>query len=483
MLGWAARARAKPTFDLEERDYRLEIAALLNDILETVGRGESIAERVESLFSFMRPRYPQVVLGRQLAHLPQWAAADEPGLALALSVFNDAGLAPEDRLGRFVGSFQARDPSGGDGTFGLVLGSLFNFATAPGRIPVVRSTVFDALQKLLGEPTPVGEMSDRYAHHLDFARRMHEALRGAGVPVRDMIDTEALILICREDRDFWTDDDDGRRPRERQPDDYLSACAIYRDEAPYLAEWLEFHRLVGFERFYLYDNFSTDHHLDVLQPYIEEGLVVLHDWPRFPGQFEAYDHCIATYGERSRWIGFFDIDEFVFSPTYRPVPDVLTEYEQWPGVCVNVPRFGTSGHQTKPDGLVTENYTVRLQAPASRTVKSIVDPAAVDHCLNAHVFRYNRRVAVDENHYPVHGTVSKSPSMERLRANHYYSKSEEELRAKHQRLTADYAWERRPLPDSEGLAEREAERGVSDESILRYVDPLRQALARRSRVG
>jgi hypothetical protein len=238
---------------------------------------------------------------------------------------------------------------------------------------------------------------------------------------------------------------------------------------------------VGFERFYLYDNLSSDHHLDVLEPYIEDDLVVLHEWPHFPGQFKAYDHCIATYGEQSRWIGFFDIDEFVFSPTYEPVSEVLTSYEEWPAVCVNLPRFGTSGHQEKPDGLVIENYVMRLQVLAERTVKSIVDPAAVESCRNAHVFDYSRRSAVDENGYPVHGTATKSASFERLRANHYYSKSEEELRAKHTRPTADYAWQRKPLPDPDALAQREVERGVRDETILHYAERLREALARRPR--
>ena len=45
---------------------------------------------------------------------------------------------------------------------------------------------------------------------------------------------------------------------------YLSICAIYRDEAFYLREWLEFHRLVGVERFFLYHNLSIDDHLSVL---------------------------------------------------------------------------------------------------------------------------------------------------------------------------------------------------------------------------
>ena len=47
---------------------------------------------------------------------------------------------------------------------------------------------------------------------------------------------------------------------------YLAACTIYRDDADYLPEWIEFHRLVGVERFFLYDNGSTDDHLEVLAP-------------------------------------------------------------------------------------------------------------------------------------------------------------------------------------------------------------------------
>jgi hypothetical protein len=481
MLGWAARARANPRFDAEEREYRLDVAAAARAVLDAVARGEPAGEPVEALYALMRPRLPEVLVPRQLTPLIEWAREDEAGLARALAIFNEADVPLEERIARFLDAFEARE-SGIDPTFGLALGSLFNFAGAPGRVPIVRSTVFDAIETALGEPPPDEPLPARYAHHLAFAERMQEAFRAGGVPVRDMLDTEALILICREDRDFWTDDDDGRRPRSRAPEDYLAACAIYRDEAPYLAEWLEFHRLVGFERFYLYNNLSSDDHLDVLEPYVSEGLVVVKDWPQYPGQIEAYDDCLATHGDSARWIAFFDVDEFLFSPTYEPVPDVLTGYEQWPAVCVNLPRFGTSGHRSKPEGLLIENYLMRLQGPSATVVKSIVDPAAVSHCRNAHIFAYNRRTAVTENGYAVHSNVTKSASFERLRLNHYYSKSEEELRAKHERRTADYAWERRPLPDSEELAARESELSVRDEAILPYVEPLRAALAARARL-
>ena len=52
---------------------------------------------------------------------------------------------------------------------------------------------------------------------------------------------------------------------------YLGVCAIYRDEGPYLREWIELHRLVGVERFFLYDNGSSDDHLEILAPYRKTG--------------------------------------------------------------------------------------------------------------------------------------------------------------------------------------------------------------------
>jgi hypothetical protein len=477
MAAWAARARANPRFDEEERAHRLEVARLATEVLDSVARDRPIGEGIQALHSFMRPRLPELVVPRQLSHLTAWVAEDERGLAAALRSFAERSRAPEERLARFAEAFQAREPGEVGVLQGIALGSLFNFATAPGELPIVRPGVFTTLAETLGGWPATGTAAERYAGYLAFGREIQDTLTQAGVPVRDQIDSEALILICWQDHEFWSSDDDGRRSRTRAPEHYLAACAIYRDEADYLAEWIEFHRLVGFERFYLYDNRSSDRHLDVLEPYLMDGVVVLHDWPQYPGQFAAYDDCIASYGDECRWIGFF-----VFSPTYRTVSEVLTQYEHWPGVCVNVPRFGTSGHRTRPEGLVIENYVVRLQTLADRTVKSIVDPAAVERSLNAHAFAYRRRAAVDTDGYPVHDTATKSPSLDLLRANHYYSKSEEELRSKHALRTADYARERRPLPEPAGLAEREAALGVRDEAILHYVAPLRDALARRARV-
>jgi hypothetical protein len=38
----------------------------------------------------------------------------------------------------------------------------------------------------------------------------------------------------------------------------LAICAIFRDEAPHIAEWVAYHLMIGFDHFVLYDNKSED---------------------------------------------------------------------------------------------------------------------------------------------------------------------------------------------------------------------------------
>lgn len=64
----------------------------------------------------------------------------------------------------------------------------------------------------------------------------------------------------------------------------LSFVAIIKNEAHYIKEWIEFHKLVGVDRFYIYDNESTDNVKDVLKEYIDKGEVV---YTYFPGKCKS----------------------------------------------------------------------------------------------------------------------------------------------------------------------------------------------------
>jgi hypothetical protein len=252
----------------------------------------------------------------------------------------------------------------------------------------------------------------------------------------------------------------------------LAVCAIFQNEAPYLAEWVTFHRLQGVERFYLYDNHSRDGWRSEIRPELAEGVVTTRHWPYVPGQRIAYTDCLKRR-PRDEWIAFIDIDEFLFSPTGRPLPDVLDEFKQHPGVKVNWRTFGHNGHERRPGGLVTESYLTRAADDrwVNTHVKSIVQPSmTVRECPHPHFFNHYGE-AVGEDGVPQEGPFREPSTADLLRINHYFAKSREEL----QRKIARGGVDGRPLDDAAERARDE----VHDETILPLVPPLKAALAAR----
>ncbi|MDR0319707.1 MAG: glycosyltransferase family 92 protein [Rickettsiales bacterium] len=91
----------------------------------------------------------------------------------------------------------------------------------------------------------------------------------------------------------------------------LSILAIAKNEGPYFREWIEFHKMMGVEKFYIYDNESTDDTKEILAPYIKSGLVEYTWWPGIKQQTKAYKDAIAKYKFDTQWLAIIDLDEFL----------------------------------------------------------------------------------------------------------------------------------------------------------------------------
>lgn len=148
-----------------------------------------------------------------------------------------------------------------------------------------------------------------------------------------------------------------KKPAEKK---YKTAiCAIFKNEGPYLREWIEYHLIVGVDHFYMYNNNSTDGYLEILQPYIDSGKVTLIDWPYQQGQMIAYRDCIEKRRSDVNWIGFIDLDEFIVPNRDNTVYDFLKRFNNRPAVKLYWQLFGTSGRVDRErSGLVTEDFTV-----------------------------------------------------------------------------------------------------------------------------
>ena len=118
---------------------------------------------------------------------------------------------------------------------------------------------------------------------------------------------------------------------------------MFKDEAPYLREWLEYHLMVGVDHFYLYDNNSTDGYKSVIESYLNEGLVTLIHWPEEHAQVKGYEDCIKRFQDQSDWIGFIDVDEFIVPVAEESLVTFLDRFSARPAVLVYWRFFGSGG--------------------------------------------------------------------------------------------------------------------------------------------
>jgi len=224
----------------------------------------------------------------------------------------------------------------------------------------------------------------------------------------------------------------GARPTliGNSPTAALALCLRFRNEALYLQEWIDYYIAAGASHFFLYNNFSSDDYLPVLEPYMKLGLVDLIDWPFKPASPSAEEDCIRRAIGRYKWVGFLDADEFVVVKDNQSIPEFLADFGSQAAVALNWWAFGSNGHKTRPMEPVTTAYSRRAHSPNSH-VKCIVRPERVAQCRNSHSWYFRgMSCPVNERGKGVYGSLSIPASARRAWINHYYYKSEEDYRSR-----------------------------------------------------
>jgi hypothetical protein len=209
---------------------------------------------------------------------------------------------------------------------------------------------------------------------------------------------------------------------------YLSIMAIFKNEAEYLAEWIEYHLLVGVERFWLIDNGSESNNTVVLNPYIASDIVRLSTITGRGRQVIAYNLVIQRLRNASFWVAVIDIDEFLVPVNSHCIPQFLTSFEGKDALEVNWVIYGWNRKNRKGNGLVIERFPYHSdwKVRSNRFVKLIVQPRKVKF-LHVHtgVFQSGR----SDNLCGFNTRFSmfqRPPCHKILRINHYWSKSKEE---------------------------------------------------------
>ena len=222
----------------------------------------------------------------------------------------------------------------------------------------------------------------------------------------------------------------------------LAAVLIVKDEATYLEEWIAYHIAHGVEHFFIYDNRSTDNTTDVLEKYINHGVVTLISFRQIGGQTDCYRHAARFFGPSAEWLTFTDVDEFFVLPGTERLVDFLgSQPEDVTQVQFPWRNFTFGGHIFRPDGLVIANFGLAEEIPqggfASIGAKPVIRPEAVQ-AVYVHVCRMEHGRTIDPTGRTIEpGSHVQKPDYSSGQLNHYYSRSVEEFKKKMERGQVD----------------------------------------------
>ncbi len=174
----------------------------------------------------------------------------------------------------------------------------------------------------------------------------------------------------------------------------LVVVSMFNNCAPYIKEWVEYHRLLGVDHFWLYDDASTDDWQSELSPYIESGLVEVFYWPAgkpdwTTGQMAAFHDGLKRGVGVTKWITLLDQDEFILPMQDKSITECLEKrFSHAAAIYVNWHNFGTSGITLAAHEPMLSRLTScsTKSHPRNAVGKSIIRPehAKIDAILSQH---------------------------------------------------------------------------------------------------
>lgn len=213
----------------------------------------------------------------------------------------------------------------------------------------------------------------------------------------------------------------------------FSVCALFKNEAKYLKEWIEYHLLIGIDHFYLYNIDSLDPFIKILSPYIEKKIVTLVHWHDFIGeqddenifkwalgtQIPAYENAARLHAVReTKWLVFLDINEFLVSPQTSSIASILDKYSEYPGVSLACDYFDANSKKfTVPRRKLLIETVEMTKAPEKTLQKTVCKTIFKPDQLQGFLWP-PYKCTFKDNNMPI------AMAKRELRINHYANRDE-----------------------------------------------------------
>ncbi|CAF0978848.1 unnamed protein product [Didymodactylos carnosus] len=180
------------------------------------------------------------------------------------------------------------------------------------------------------------------------------------------------------------------KPKPLTPKHFLCAVTQIVNKSLDLEDWLIYHKKLGIEYFFLYDNDSKDNTTDILKLPTFNEYVQMFYWPWIKSQKHAFVHAKLLTDSLCEWTLFFDVDEYIYvrqCSALNCLSKLLTNLTQNVGqICFKSKVFGSSGHIRRPvNGTVVDNYIHRSDA--------------------RHIYEKHGKCAVKTHYAKLHSTI------------------------------------------------------------------------------
>jgi hypothetical protein len=137
---------------------------------------------------------------------------------------------------------------------------------------------------------------------------------------------------------------------------------------------------------------STDNSVEVLQEYIDKGIVTLYNSNHeyyLGRQRNMYNEFILPNLKKqlTKWLLIVDLDEFMWSPTHIKLSALLKSCENFGQIQVNHTLFGSNGYIEQPQ-MVVQSFTKRSKERSTNcpngNLKYFVNSSYEFESLNVH---------------------------------------------------------------------------------------------------
>ena len=140
----------------------------------------------------------------------------------------------------------------------------------------------------------------------------------------------------------------------------LCVCAVFKNEAHILEEWIHHYLHRGIDHIYLINDFSSDDFDSKIKPFGDKitlfhNDIITNDVGRQNMIYEKYFRPILN---TTKWVAILDLDEFLYSPETTDLLSIIERYNHYSQLKIDWLNFGSSWRIDQPPSVV-EGFRMR----------------------------------------------------------------------------------------------------------------------------